>query len=143
MRDSAALKAVESFLARGVASIHAYDPLAMNEARNRWFNPDKNHLFNRISYYESAEEAIRGSHALYISTDWEEFRGLSHLIESAVKPPYLIIDGRRMIPDFEALVAKGYTYLPVGGTLLTPEAYKARSGNGAVSVQDVEALEKA
>jgi UDPglucose 6-dehydrogenase len=143
MRDSAALKAVESFLARGVASIRAYDPLAMEEARSRWFNPEKNHLFDRISYHQSAEEAIAGSHALYISTDWEEFRGLSHIIESAVKPPYLIIDGRRMIPDFEALVAKGYSYLPVGGTLLTPEGYKARSGNGTVSVPDVEALERA
>jgi UDPglucose 6-dehydrogenase len=143
MRDSAALKAVESFLARGVSSIRAYDPLAMDEARSRWFNPEKNHLFGRITYHESAEEAIQGSQALYISTDWEEFRGLSHIIESTVKPPYLIIDGRRMIPDFEALVAKGYSYLPVGGTLLTPEGYKARSGNGVVSVQDVEALERA
>jgi UDPglucose 6-dehydrogenase len=120
MRDSAALKVVESLLARGVKSIRAYDPLAMPNAQNIWFSPEKNHLFDRISYYSSAQEAISGSDALYISTDWEEFRGLAHTIETAVKPPYLIIDGRRMIPDFTSLVNQGYEYLPVGGTLLTP-----------------------
>lgn len=119
MRDSAALKAVEAFLSRGVASIRAYDPLAMEDAKRYWFNHDKNHLFERISYYESAKEAIAGSHTLYISTDWEEFRGLVETIMETVTPPYLIIDGRRMIPtsDYQILTDNGYDYLPVGGTL--------------------------
>jgi UDPglucose 6-dehydrogenase len=120
MRDSAALKVVESLLAKGVNSIRAYDPLAMEDARQHWFNPEKNHLFERISYHASAKEAIDGSDALYISTDWEEFRGLSHTIQNTVQPPYLVMDGRRMIPDFETLFNAGYGYLPVGGTLLTP-----------------------
>ncbi len=46
---------------------------------------------------------MTGSDALYISTDWEEFRGLAHTIQTTVKPPYLVIDGRRMIPDYETL----------------------------------------
>ncbi len=121
MRDSAALKVVESLLARGVKAIRAYDPLAMDDAQEFWFDPEKNHLFDRISYYPSAREAISGSDALYISTDWEEFRGLAHTIETTVEPPYLVIDGRRMIPDFTALVKRGYEYLPVGGTLLNPD----------------------
>jgi UDPglucose 6-dehydrogenase len=129
MRDSAALKVVESLLARGVGTIRAYDPLAAGEARRNWFNPDKNHLFERISYHDTAQEAMSGSDALYISTDWEEFRGLAHTIETTVKPPYLIMDGRRMIPDFETLVAKGYDYLPVGGPLLRPRA-EAAAENG-------------
>lgn len=120
MRDSAALKVVEALLARGVKAIRAYDPLAMEDARNIWFSPEKNHLFERISYHQSAKEAIEGSEALYISTDWEEFRGLAHTIESTVTPPYLVIDGRRMIPDYTALIKKGYEYLPVGGTLMIP-----------------------
>jgi len=37
-----------------------------------------------------------------------------------VKPPYLVIDGRRMIPDFKALLAKGFTYLAVGSTAMKP-----------------------
>jgi len=118
MRDSAALRVVESLLARGVRAIRAYDPLAVDEARRNWFNPDKNHLFERISYHATAQEAISGSDALYISTDWEEFRGLARTIQTTVTPPYLIMDGRRMIPDYDTLAAAGFDYLPVGGPLL-------------------------
>ena len=119
MRDSSALKVAEALLARGVKSIRAYDPLSNEEAKH-WFNPDKNYLFERISYHDSAKEAIQSSDAVFISTDWEEFRGLSHIIETTTTPPYLVIDGRRMIPDYETLVARGYDYLSVGGQYLKP-----------------------
>ncbi|MCA9933072.1 MAG: hypothetical protein KC415_04075, partial [Anaerolineales bacterium] len=118
MRDSAALKVVEALLAKGVAEIRAYDPLAEEAAQSYWFNPENNHLFSRIKYFGSAKEAIAGSDAVYVSTDWEEFRGLSHTIDTNVKPPYLVIDGRRMIPDFQTLVEKGFDFLPVGGGFL-------------------------
>lgn len=121
MRDSAALKAVESFLAKGVKEIRAYDPLATETAKQIWFNPSKNHLFERITYHESAQAALEGSDVAFISTDWEEFRGLSTTFEKSLQPPYLIIDGRRMIPDYDTLVEKGFSYLPVGGQLLKPK----------------------
>jgi UDPglucose 6-dehydrogenase len=113
MRDSSSLKVVETLLSRGVKSIRAYDPLALHEAR-RFFNPEHNHLFEKISYHDSAREALSESDMLFISTDWEEFRGLSGTIEKTVAPPYLIIDGRRMIPDYRELVERGYSYLAVG-----------------------------
>jgi UDPglucose 6-dehydrogenase len=119
MRDSSSLKVVESLLARGVREIRAYDPLAVSEAK-RYFDPKKNHLFERISYFDSVQEALHGSDALFISTDWEEFRGLSRTIEQCVEPPYLIIDGRRMIPDYNELVASGYSYIAVGSPYLSP-----------------------
>src|SRR5690606_374368 len=93
----------------------------MHSAENHWFNPEKNHLFERISYYETAKEAISGSDAVFISTDWEEFRGLSSTIMNTVEPPYLVIDGRRMIPDADTLVEHGYEYLSVGGPLMKPD----------------------
>jgi UDPglucose 6-dehydrogenase len=132
MRDSAALRVVETLLSRGVRAIRAYDPLAMDEARRNWFNPDKNHLFERITYHETAKEAIEGTQALYISTDWEEFRGLARTIQTTVLPPYLVIDGRRMLPDYDILVAAGYDYLPVGGQLLhgCPPDAPAQTENG-------------
>lgn len=117
MRDSAALQAVEALLAKGVKEIRAYDPLAMDGARDYWFNPEKNYLFERITYHNSPREALAGTDACYISTDWEEFRGVAGTIEKTVDAPYLVIDGRRMIFDFDELVAKGYDYLPVGGQL--------------------------
>lgn len=134
MRDSSALKVVESLLARGTASIRAYDPLA-TEVAKQYFDPTHNHLFERITYHDSVQEAIAGSHALFISTDWEEFRGLSGAIEKHVSPPYLILDGRRMIPDYDSLVAMGYDYLSVGGPLLRrqPEPETTKSDNGAAA----------
>lgn len=133
MRDSAALKAVRALLGRGVTEVRAYDPLAMHDAQTHWFNPSDNHLYERISYFKSAEEAMTGCDAVYISTDWEEFRSLSKTIVKAAPPPCLIIDGRRMLPDYIDLVKQGYSYLPVGGTLLTPEAVASGAAvNGAM-----------
>jgi len=129
MRDSSSLKVVESLLARGVSAIRAYDPLAMDEAR-RWFDPEQNHLFERITYHETPRDAITNSDAAFISTDWEEFRGLSSTIEHVARPPYLIIDGRRMIPDYDELVKQGFGYLAVGSRYLAPMESKATSGNG-------------
>jgi UDPglucose 6-dehydrogenase len=132
MRDSSALKAVESLLARGVSEIRAYDPLAMDEAQRNWFNPERNHLFARIGYFPTAKDAIEGSDALYISTDWEEFRGLASTIENTVQPPYLVIDGRRMIPDYLELSKKGFTYIAVGDTLHSGALEAQDSENGRV-----------
>jgi UDPglucose 6-dehydrogenase len=58
---------------------------------------------------------------VFISTDWEEFRGLSRTIEQAVKPPFLVIDGRRMIPDYNELTERGYGYIAVGSPYMPPK----------------------
>jgi len=119
MRDASSIKVIESLLGKGVTRINAYDPLA-NEAAKTEFDPSKNVLFDKIHYYDSAKEAIKGSHALFISSDCEEFRGFSRTVEDTVKPPYLVMDGRRMIPDFEEMVAKGYSYMSVGSMVIKP-----------------------
>lgn len=120
MRDASSLQVVEALLGRGVRAIRAYDPLALEEAQ-RFFNPDRNHLFDKISYHHTVKEALTESDMLFISTDWEEFRGLSRTIEQTVRPPYLVMDGRRMIPDYQELVTRGYGYLAVGSSFLSPK----------------------
>lgn len=126
MRDASSIKVIESLLGKGVAAIHAYDPLA-NESARQEFEPSKNILFEKIRYFDSAREAITGTQALFISSDCEEFRGFSRTIEDTVKPPYLIMDGRRMIPDYEELVSEQYTYLAVGATVLKPDQKAANA----------------
>ncbi|MCA9983687.1 MAG: UDP-glucose/GDP-mannose dehydrogenase family protein [Anaerolineales bacterium] len=115
MRDSAAIKAIDALLGRGVQEIRAYDPLANDVAKSYWLNEENNHLYSRISYHNSAQAALAGSDAAFISTDWEEFRSLSSIIKKTVKPPYLVIDGRRMLGDHHDLVQAGYQYISVGG----------------------------
>ena len=119
MRDASSIKVIESLLGKGVAAINAYDPLA-NETAHEVFDPSKNILFEKIQYFDSAREAIAGSHALFISSDCEEFRGFSRTIEDTVKPPYLVMDGRRMIPDYTELVTKSFSYLAVGSMAMRP-----------------------
>lgn len=119
MRDASSIKVVEALLSKGVSKINAYDPLA-NETAKQEFDPSKNILFEKIKYFESAKEAIQGTQALFISSDCEEFRGFSRTIEDTVKPPYLIMDGRRMIPDYSELVTNNYTYLAVGSVVMKP-----------------------
>lgn len=125
MRDASSIKVVETLLGKGVNKIKAYDPLAIEEAK-KVFSTNNNILFEKIEYHASTEDAIEGSDALFVSTDWEEFRGLSDSIMRTVKPPYLIIDGRRMIPDYNELVAKGYTYLAVGSPALEPPSKNSK-----------------
>jgi UDPglucose 6-dehydrogenase len=120
MRDASSIKVIESLLGKGVAAIHAYDPLANDSAREV-FDPSKNILFEKIQYFDSAKKAIKGTHALFISSDCEEFRGFSRTIEDSVKPPYLVMDGRRMIPDYSELVAKNFSYLAVGAMAMMPD----------------------
>jgi len=120
MRDASSIKVIESLLGKGVNKINAYDPLA-NESAKETFAPSKNILFEKIDYFETAREAIKGTDAVFISSDCEEFRGLSRTIEETAPPSYLVMDGRRMIPDFEDLVAKGYSYLAVGSMVITPD----------------------
>ena len=71
--------------------------------------------------FDSAKKAIAGTHALFISSDCEEFRGFSRTIEDTIQPPYLVMDGRRMIPDYAELVAKDYAYLAVGSMAMKPK----------------------
>ncbi|MGD8258830.1 MAG: nucleotide sugar dehydrogenase [Desulfobacterales bacterium] len=138
MRDASSIKVVESLLGKGVATIHAYDPLANRKAKEV-FDPSKNILFEKIRYFNSSKDAITGTHALFISSDCEEFRGFSRTIEDTVKPPYLVMDGRRMIPDYEELVMKNYTYLAVGAMVKkpaqsfsfeTPDEFKLKAVSG-------------
>jgi UDPglucose 6-dehydrogenase len=122
MRDSAALKAVDVLLGKGVKEIRAYDPLATEAAQADWFNPEKNHLYERITYHDTVGEALKGTDATYISTDWEEFRGLAPVAVEVLTPPHLIIDGRRMLSDYTELTEAGFSVLPVGGRYVPAES---------------------
>lgn len=115
MRDSAALTVIQSLLARGVASVPTYDPLVDGPAARRWLDPELNRLYERVSFHASATDAIADSDALVIASDAEEFREVSAAIEQAARPPYLVLDGRRMIRDPERLIQLGFDYVPVGG----------------------------
>jgi UDPglucose 6-dehydrogenase len=106
MREASARVLIGELLARG-ASVTAYDPVAMNEAR-RIFGDEP-----RIAYAENPDEALVGADALAIVTEWKEFRSPDFArIASTLKTP-VIFDGRNL---YEPRIVReaGIDYQPIG-----------------------------
>lgn len=104
MREAPAIYIINELLRLG-AKIQAFDPKAMNEAKK---------IFgDKIVYCSSPEEAAKGSSALLILTEWDEFRSLnlSELRQSMVDNK--IFDGRN-IYEPELVKEEGFEYYGVG-----------------------------
>jgi UDPglucose 6-dehydrogenase len=106
MREASARVLIGELLARG-ASISAYDPVAMTEARRIFGNEP------RIDYADSPEQALEGADALAIVTEWKEFRSpdFAH-IAATLKTP-VIFDGRNLYEPQDVRNA-GVDYHPIG-----------------------------
>jgi len=106
MRAAPSRELIEDLLKAG-ATVAAYDPAAMGEAR-RVFGVE-----NRLSYAENSMAALENADALVIVTEWKEFRSPDFAaIKSALKTP-VIFDGRNLFdPSF--VRALGFDYLAIG-----------------------------
>jgi UDPglucose 6-dehydrogenase len=106
MREAPASVLIADLLARG-ASVSAYDPAAMPEARR--IHGDE----PRIAYAETPLDATRGADALTIVTEWKEFRSPDFdALMSHLKQP-VIFDGRNLYEP-ELVRAAGFEYFPIG-----------------------------
>ena len=106
MREAPSLDLIEELLVSG-ASITAYDPVAMHEAK-RILGDDP-----RIRYAANPNDALLGADALIIVTEWKEFRSPDfELIRERLKLP-LILDGRNMY-DPAFVRGQGFEYLAIG-----------------------------
>ena len=89
------------------ATVHAYDPEAMEEARR--LHPDE----SRLVLCEKAEDTLKGADALTIVTEWQEFRSPDfERIKEELSSP-VIFDGRNLY-DPAMLHAMGLTYYAIG-----------------------------
>ncbi len=106
MREAPSLVLIADLLARG-ASIRAYDPVAVHEARRiLGANP-------RIAYAGTPMEALDGADALVIVTEWKEFRSPDfETIKAKLKTP-VIFDGRNLY-DPATPRAAGLEYFAIG-----------------------------
>ena len=106
MREASARVLIGELLARG-ATVTAYDPVAMAEAR-RVFGDEP-----RIAYADNPDAALVGADALAIVTEWKEFRSPDfERIARTLKTP-TIFDGRNL---YEPKVVRdaGIDYQPIG-----------------------------
>jgi UDPglucose 6-dehydrogenase len=107
MRESPAIYVVKELIKRG-ASIRAYDPKAINEAKEHYLIDVKN-----IEYVDSKYKALENSDALILLTEWKEFRAPDfNEIKKTLKKP-IIFDGRNQYNSFE-LKEEGFEYFQIG-----------------------------
>ncbi len=103
MRDAPSLAIVASLAGDG-ASVHAYDPESMEQARP---------LMPEVTFHDDAYAAIEGADALAIVTEWDEFRALDlGRIKKLLKAP-VIVDLRNIYRP-EDMRKHGFTYVSVG-----------------------------
>ena len=103
MRESPAIEIVGEMIRRG-ASVKAYDPVAMDEAR---------HYISGIDYATDEYDAIAGADALVIVTEWNQFRALDmeKVKELLISPK---IADLRNIYEPADMREMGFEYVGVG-----------------------------
>jgi len=110
MRDAPSLDIIPALQAAG-ASIRAYDPQGMDEAKK---------LMNGIEYCSGAYETMTDADALLILTEWNAFRALNFArIKEVMKTPVLI--DLRNIYDPAEMLAAGFDYACIGRPNLEAE----------------------
>ncbi len=106
MREAPSRVIINGLLARG-ASVCAYDPVAMNEAKRLMAND------GGVSFAKVPIDALDGADALIIVTEWKEFRSPDFgAVKSRLKSP-VIFDGRNLY-DPAAMRELGIEYLSIG-----------------------------
>ena len=106
MREAPSLVLIDALLARG-ASLCAFDPVAMEEARRiLGDNP-------RISYADTPLAALAGADALVIVTEWKEFRSPDFAQLKSMLKERAIFDGRNLY-DPAQLADLGIEYHAIG-----------------------------
>lgn len=104
MREAPSLVIIENLLKDG-ATVSAYDPVAMPEARHT--------LGDTIHFANSPYEATKGADALVLITEWSEFRIIDFDQLEKTMNQKAIFDGRN-IYDPEEMVERGYVYYSIG-----------------------------
>lgn len=106
IRESPALEIIQMLLEAG-ASVYAYDPAAMDRAREELPASSSMH------YVEDAYAAADNADALLILTDWADFARLElPRLRYTLRYP-IVIDGRNLF-DLAKMQELGFTYLSVG-----------------------------
>ena len=103
MREAPALVLIDKLLAEG-AEIVAYDPVAMHEAQRK--------LGDRINYTNDPYQALENADAMFLVTEWTEFRVLNYPLFDKMKSK-VIFDGRNIYDPAEVR-AKGFAYYSIG-----------------------------
>jgi UDPglucose 6-dehydrogenase len=104
MRDAPAVDIIEGLLGKGVR-VQAFDPVAMDRARA--------HFGERVLLAGDPYGAVEGADALFVVTEWSEFRNPDlERVKSLMRQP-VVFDGRNVF-DPDEMRALGFRYHAIG-----------------------------
>ena len=104
IREAPALYIINSLIKKGF-TIKAYDPVAMENV--------KKSFSEKITFVNDQYEAVKDSDALFIATEWNEFKQIDlNQVKLLLKSP-VIFDGRN-IYDPVSMKKLGFKYYSVG-----------------------------
>ena len=104
IREAPALINIKELLEEG-AVIRAHDPEAMDNV--------KKVLGATISYHPTPYDAAAGADAIFIATEWPEFRAPDFAKLSLVMRSKIIFDGRNLY-ELRDMKDQGFTYISIG-----------------------------
>lgn len=104
VRHSPSLYLIDKLLTRR-AKIHLFDPAAMGKMTEIYGD--------KIVFFKNAYECLSDSHALIITTEWNEFRSPDFDKMQKVMQTPIIFDGRNLY-DGQLLAEKGFKYFGIG-----------------------------
>mgnify|MGYP001487824474 CR=1 FL=1 len=107
MREAPSIYVIKELVSRG-AKIRAYDPKAINEAKEHYLNKVQN-----INYFDSKYDALKNSDALVLLTEWKEFRSPDFKEIKKQLRKSVIFDGRNQYNTFN-LEKEGFEYFQIG-----------------------------
>jgi UDPglucose 6-dehydrogenase len=103
MRDAPSIRLISDLLEAG-ASIRAYDPAAIPVAQV---------MFPGIRYCDDEYDAARGSNAVVVITEWNQFRSLDfERLKAEMREPNVV--DLRNIYEPDAVRAAGFKYVSIG-----------------------------
>jgi UDPglucose 6-dehydrogenase len=107
MREAPSITILNELGKKG-AVFRVYDPVAYKEAKWRLEN-----ISDKITYCENEYDAMEGSDALIIITEWNQFRNLDlERAKKLMKKPYFF--DLRNIYRRDAIEKYGFRYVGVG-----------------------------
>ena len=104
MREAPSLVLIDKLLKAG-CSVRAYDPVAMDECRRR--------IGDTITYCRDVYETLQKADALFVVTEWSEFKIMDFKRLKAEMRQAVIFDGRNIYNAGE-VAAHGIPYFPIG-----------------------------
>lgn len=104
MREAPSLVVIDKLVKAG-ATVRAFDPVSINEAKRR--------IGDKVTYCSSIYEAAKDADAIALVTEWKQFRMPSWTKIKQLMKDNVIIDGRN-IYDHAEMQSEGFRHYSIG-----------------------------